>query len=156
MCFKSCSFSDGNQYSGYYRRAFKNETAEYDGFDGNPFVEYISQGTVKFFDLTIPMHFPNKYDVTVSLEVIEHIPKQFESIVVRNLAESTKDILIISWAKLGQGGLAHVNCQPREHVLQTFDNLGFSMDKNASESLRKSATYQWHSDNILLFRKRTH
>ncbi len=132
----------------------KNDTIQFDGFDGNPFIEYLSKGNVKFFDLTTPTYFPKKYDITLSLEVIEHIPARFEATVVRNLAQSSKDILIISWAKPGHGGQELVNEKPRKYVAEAFRKHGFAVDVEISKYLQRSCKYQWHQNNILLFRKR--
>jgi len=58
-------------------------------------------------DLTKPYNNPSDYVQT--FEVGEHIPKQYEEIVLDNIARPVNVGLILSWAIEGQGGYHHIN-----------------------------------------------
>jgi 2-polyprenyl-3-methyl-5-hydroxy-6-metoxy-1,4-benzoquinol methylase len=56
-------------------------------------------------------------DVTMCIEVAEHIPAANEINVVEAVSRNTRPggTLIWSAAHPGQGGVGHINCQPKEH-----------------------------------------
>jgi len=58
---------------------------QFDGFDGSPFSEKISNGRVKYLDLSVPQYGLKLYDWVLSLEVAEHIPAQFEHVFLDNV-----------------------------------------------------------------------
>ena len=74
----------------------------YDAYDGAPFSEKTSEGRVQYLDLTLPQYGLPLYDWVMSLEVAEHIPKEFESIYLDNIVRHAKEGIVISWAKLGK------------------------------------------------------
>lgn len=125
----------------------------YDAFDGAPYVEKISEGRVVFLDLTLPLYGLPLYDWIISLEVAEHIPKQFEAVYVDNLVRHAKEGLVISWAAPGQKGYSHVNNRPLDYVKTIMAQRGFEFDSNSSEALRKSAVVEWFKTNINVFRR---
>jgi 2-polyprenyl-3-methyl-5-hydroxy-6-metoxy-1,4-benzoquinol methylase len=94
------------------------------GFDGNPETSKFPNCIVK--DLTKPMNL-EPVDCVLCLEVAEHIPKQFEESLLKNITTSIKDngVLILSWAVEGQGGLGHVNCQNNPYVIDTMKRYQF-------------------------------
>lgn len=126
----------------------------YDAYDGAPFCETTSEGRVKFLDLTLPQFGLPLYDWVMSLEVAEHIPQQFESIYIDNLVRHTKEGILLSWARPGQGGYSHVNNRPFEYIKTLMDGLGFEHDDTQSKSLREASTFDWFRNNINVFRRR--
>lgn len=78
------------------------------------------------YDLSKPFQLQTK-GLVICLEVIEHIPKEFETIVIENIINHCEDFLFISWARPGQGGLGHVNEQSLSYVIELFEkkNLFF-------------------------------
>jgi len=106
-------------------------------FDGNPNVNFISGGLGQQQDLTEPFELDHKFDLVLSLEVAEHIPKKYESIYVDNLVKHCKKHLIMSWAIVGQSGAGHVNCQNNDYVIELFTKLGFSYQKQESLMMRQ-------------------
>lgn len=115
----------------------------YDAYDGAPFSEKTSEGRVQFLDLTLPQYGLPMYDWILSLEVAEHIPKEHESVFVDNVVRHAKEGIVLSWAKLGQGGYQHVNNQPIEYVKSLFDKLGFVHDAENSTKLQNAASLPW-------------
>lgn len=144
-------FGCGNaKYAKYINDS--NPLIEVEAYDGNPYVEVLTDGFGKVLDLSKPFDLNKKYDVVSSLEVAEHIPKEYEKIYIENLLRHCKNLLIISWAKIGQGGKGHVNEQNRDYVLNVMDNYNLKYNDELSLLLRKSCTTcYWFRDTIMVF-----
>lgn len=138
----------------YIKHISSNLNIKVEGYDGNPNVDTISGGVAKQLDLSNPFDFKKKFDVVMSLEVAEHIPKEYENIYVNNLITHCGGYLIISWAIPGQGGKGHVNEQPNKYVLNLFKNLGFEYLEEFTECLRSNITNCiWFKNTIFIFKK---
>ena len=94
------SFGDG---SGRYKELLMASglLKGYDSYDGAPFSEEISEGRVKYLDLTLPQYGLPLYDWIISLEVAEHIPREYENIYLDNIVRHAKEGVILSWARPG-------------------------------------------------------
>ena len=146
------SFGDG---PGRYKQLLL-ETGKlkgYDAYDGAPFTEDTSEGRVTFLDLTLPQYGLPVYDWIMSLEVAEHIPKQFESMFIDNIARHAKEGVVLSWAVPGQGGHSHVNNRPFEYVVSIMEQQGFKHVESESENLKKAATLGWLRRNTNVYRR---
>ena len=127
----------------------------YDAYDGAPYSEQLSEGRVKFLDLTLPQYGLPVYDYVISLEVAEHIPKQFEAIYVDNIFRHAKEGIVISWAWPGQEGHSHVNGKLFTDVFSLMEENGFAHDVAASNILKQSCTLVWlHKSTNVYVRKR--
>lgn len=146
------SFGDG---PGRYKQLLTDTglLRGYDAYDGAPYVETISEGRVVFLDLTLPLYGLPIYDWIISLEVAEHIPKEYESIYIDNIVRHAREGLVISWAAPGQKGYSHVNNRPLEYVKSVMRGHGFEFDTNSSLTLRRSAVVEWFKTNINVFRR---
>lgn len=125
-------------------------------FDGNPNVVDITDGIGEQLDLSEPFTLNETFNVVMSLEVAEHIPKKYEEIYVNNLIKHTDKYLVISWAIPGQASIekGHVNEQPNEYVLNLFEGLGFTHLEEHSQYLRSSITnLNWFKNTIFVFEK---
>ncbi len=122
------------------------------GYDGNPVTEDASGGTCFVLDLSNPIDLQSRYDWVMSLEVGEHLPKQYETIFIENLIQHVKDGLILSWAVEGQGGTGHFNEQNNDYIKQIFSNLGWYNDLEAENHLRESAAIHWFKNTVMVFR----
>lgn len=144
------SFGDG---PGAYKRELEKlgDVKLYDAYDGAPFCEETSEGRVKFLDLTIPQYSLPIYDWIISLEVAEHIPRKFEAIYIDNLVRHSREGIVLSWAVIGQDGLAHVNNRPPEHPIKVMEEQGFGFDFKESERLRSVSTFEWFQRNINVY-----
>jgi tryptophanyl-tRNA synthetase len=96
----------------------------------------------------------NKFDCVLSLEVGEHIPKEYESVFIDNVCSHTNNLLIISWAVVGQGGDGHINCQNNEYVINQIESRGLLYNPLKSKELRESATIGWFKNTIMVFYKK--
>ncbi len=126
----------------------------YTAYDGAPFCESTTDGWVRFLDLTAPQFGLPCYDWVMSLEVGEQIPKEFENIFVDNLARHAKEGIILSWAKLGQGGHSHINNKKESDVIEMLSIRGFGISRAEDKPLRAASGRFWLQNNIRVYRRR--
>lgn len=123
------------------------------GFDGNPITA--SFPNCRVLDLTGSFDLP-QVDAVLCLEVGEHIPAEFENILITNIDKHVRSggLVVLSWAVPGQGGFGHVNCKPNEYIRERFRKLGYDHDGLVEAHLRNMATLGWFKNTILAFRKK--
>ena len=95
------------------------------GYDGAGNVEERTSGAVTWFDLTLPTLQLPVADWVMSLEVGEHVPKEHEGTLIRNLHAHNRCGIILSWAHLGARGNAHVNTHSEGYLATIFEELGY-------------------------------
>lgn len=146
------SFGDG---PGVYKEFLlkRNQVKSYDAFDGAPYADETTDGRVEFLDLTVPVYHLGQFDWVVSLEVAEHISREFEAVYVDNLARHAREGIVLSWAPPGQEGHSHVNVREPEYVDAQMRARGFQRDDVLSNRLKNSASAHWLKRNIKVFLK---
>lgn len=110
-------------------------------------------GKIQQLDLSILNESLPIHPFVMSLEVGEHIPKEFENNFIRNVSAMTEKTLILSWAVPGQGGYGHFNERPNEYVIQKFNELGLTFDPVRSQILREAATLAWFKNTLMVFER---
>lgn len=90
------------------------------------------------------------------IEVWEHVPAEFEGVMVRNVVECVLDrpdaVLIVSAAIPGQGGEGHVNCVTQDHVARQIRLAsGMLPDPWLTRVIREQATMWWTKRNLMAF-----
>jgi glycosyltransferase involved in cell wall biosynthesis len=138
---------------GHYTKYFLDNNIECEGWDGNPNTPIISKGLCKVADLTKINKFDNK-DWVLSLEVGEHIPKEYETTFIQNLISNSKKGIILSWAIPGQPGDGHVNCQSNEYVIDIMRSYNYILDTHSTIQLREAAELWWFKNTLMVFRKK--
>lgn len=138
---------------GRYTKYFIDNGIESEGYDGNPNTPIISEGLCKVADLTQINKFDNK-DWVLSLEVGEHIPKEYEAIFIQNLINHSKKGIILSWALPNQPGDGHVNCQSNEYVINLMRFHNYILDVHSTIQLREAAELWWFQNTLMVFRKK--
>jgi hypothetical protein len=122
------------------------------GYDGNPFTPQITNGKCRVLNLARPISI-GLFDCVISLEVGEHIPKDYQEIYICNLLKTTRKYLICSWALPGQGGLGHFNERPQQEVISDFEAAGrLHYDGGTSDMLRELSSLPWFKNTIICFR----
>ena len=116
------------------------------------FAEATTDNRVKFLDLSVPIYHLEAYDWIISLEVAEHIPKQYELVYVDNLVRHAKEGIILSWAKIGQDGHSHVNNKDFADVKILMEERGFYHNASATEIIKSKASIWWIKDNINIYK----
>jgi len=145
-----CDFGCG---MGDYSRTIISSGWQCDAFDGNPNTEMLTGGIGKVLDFSKKFDLQKKYDCVISLEVGEHIPKEFEQVFLDNVCNHTNSKLILSWAIVGQGGDGHVNCQNNDYIINKLKENGFEYDEYNSSILRNLSTLSWFKNTIMVFDK---
>lgn len=140
----------GGHYAHALRVAGNNSYVVY-AFDAYDDVATITRGQVQFFDLSqrAPMRFA--FDWTYSIEVAEHIPREYETTFVENLANFSRAGIVCSWAHRSQGGIGHVNERSPEEVLALFARVGFYECTDYTVKLGRAASISWIKNNVHVF-----
>lgn len=138
---------------GFYLAGFKEAGYICDGFDGNPHTEQLTKGLAKVADLSKALVLDNQYDCVLSLEVGEHIPKDYTQIFLENVTSHTNKYVILSWAVPGQNGDGHVNCQTNEYVSGEMLKKGFNRLTFFEKVLRDSAKFFWFKNTLMVFKR---
>lgn len=95
-------------------------------------------------------------DLAICLEVGEHLSPELGDRLVRLLSELSSTI-VFSAAPRGQGGIAHINEQPREYWIRRFEDSSLQFRGDLTEELsRRFATHgvaQFLIDNVMVLQK---
>ena len=110
------------------------------GFEGEPPLGH--REDVRKQDLTKRFDVPERGNV-ICLEVAEHIPAEFESMLVDNIDRACSGTLCLSWAIRGQVGDGHVNCRDNSEVRAIFEARGFRYNEAESNGGRATPDPDW-------------
>ena len=91
---------------------------------------------IEFGDVSKDLN-PGIFDASISIEVAEHIPTEYSESLVKNLKNSTKDIIIFTAATPDQGGTGHINCQERSFWIDLFEKNGCVYDIKETEKIKE-------------------
>ena len=91
-------------------------------------------------DLTKPVHLGKKYDLSITLEVAEHLPESAAEIFISSLCEAS-DVVLFSAAVKGQGGNGHIN----EQFLSYWQKIFLKKNYFLIDIIRPEI---WNDDNI--------
>ena len=149
-CKSFCDFGCGN---GYYVKQLGWNGFEGIGIEGNKYgITYSIK--VDIADLTKQLDYNS--DVSISLEVGEHLPKEAQEVFMSNVCDSAKQMLILSWAEIGQAGIGHVNCRSQEDVIADVESRGFIWDKELTKDARQNIddNTSWFRRTLLIFKRK--
>jgi len=85
------------------------------------------------------------------MEVLEHIPVEFETTVLDNIDHAAGYGAVISWAPPDQEGFSHVNSKAAGYLNTVMTRRGFRLDLPASQKLRSVAKFTWLRQNLMVF-----
>lgn len=114
--------------------------------------------SVAKFDLETDVFHGNRvFEVAVSMEVAEHLPKNIADRYVDLLASLAK-VIVFSAAPPGQGGTAHLNEQPPSYWIAKFQQRGFTPAEELPQRWRTiwQATgdvREWYYHNLIIFQR---
>lgn len=82
-----------------------------------------------------------KHDLVLTLEVLEHIPKELHARATQFLADATGRVLVFSAARPKQGGTGHLDesMVTREEWAARFAERGLVYSERISDALRRAA-----------------
>ncbi len=150
---KCCTLLDLGCGLGHYCDYFLNHGIYADGYDGNPYTLELTNGKYNILDLSNVINLNKKYDCVLSLEVGEHIPKEYEDVFIKNIVNHSNKYIILSWAIEGQCGLGHVNCKNNDYIKKIMFKYGFISCEKTQDMLRKNVTKYWFKNTIMVFKK---
>jgi hypothetical protein len=139
--------------NGFYASHFKDLINTLECFDGNPHTNEITNGLCKVLDFSQPFNLNATFDCVMSLEVGEHIPKEFEYTFLNNISNHSHNIILLSWAIPNQPGDGHVNCQENTYIINEMKERGFIYDDIESQKIRQSNVIWWFKNTFMFFKK---
>lgn len=101
--------------------------------------------------LSEPFNLNEKYDLVICLEVVEHIPRDFEDIVFDNIVRHVSKYLLFSGATVGQQGTGHINERPEQHWFSHLVRRGLVLRHQESLAIRSSCTLPWYANNACIW-----
>src|SRR5829696_3479133 len=108
------------------------------------------------FDLEQPFHMDRTFDLVVSLEVAEHLPKECANTFVESLTR-LGPVVLFSAAIPHQVGRKHINEQWPEYWAERFDEKDYVViDCLRRKIWRNENVAKWYRQNILMFAAREH
>ena len=122
-------------------------------FDGTTNIDALTNGHVQPRDLSQPLSLGRKFDWVMSLEVGEHIPRQFEHTFISNIVNHATRGIVLSWAVVGQRGTGHVNTRSNAHIAAALAREGWAKDEQASQAARDVATMGWFKGSLGVYRR---
>ena len=137
---------------GNYTADFRNSGLFSNCYDGNPNTQKLSSGRCAIIDLSKELNLM-PHDWTLILEVGEHVPAEYEDILLHNIEKVNTKGVILSWAVEGQGGYGHINCRNNDYIKEKFASLGYINDETVEGDLREASTLWWFKESIMVFRK---
>lgn len=122
------------------------------------FVDPAVKSLVLISDLTKSQNL-GTFDLVISTEVAEHLPKKASRTFVQNLTSNASKKIVFTAARPGQWGDGHINCQPKDFWIRLFEEQGWSYDSNATERFMETVeqtsdivrTLPWMIRNFMLF-----
>lgn len=141
---------------GQYSRRLSNAGFDVVGFEGSvpPLREF---GNIQEQDLSKPFTLPKKGNC-VFLEVAEHIPAQFENVLLDNISNACDNKLVMSWALRGQGGWGHVNELNNEEAISRIEAKNFiylpEQTLSARQAIPDNTKLPWFKNTTLIFEKK--
>jgi hypothetical protein len=98
-----------------------------------------------------------RFDIAVSMETAEHLPASAAERYVELLC-SLAPVVIFTAAPPGQGGIGHLNEQPREYWTELFKTHGFQSLETAMAAWqpvwRVSGVADFYTRNLMVFQRR--
>lgn len=101
---------------------------------------------------------PSSYDLSLCLDVLEHIDAEDSPQVLKNIVQGAQ-LLLLSCAPPGQGGHHHVNEQPRRYWVKRLAELGWIYQRRETGEMERSfldrrdaLSLSWMYHNICVYR----
>lgn len=148
------TYDFGCGHGQYLKKLYDAGFTKLIGYEGNP-PEYKEFHNIVQQDLTVLFTVPKKGNC-IFLEVAEHIPAQYEDIMLTNVTNACDDKLVMSWALPKQGGHGHINEMSNEDAIRRLTNKGFIFlpDETASaRSVIVEGDLLWFKGTTLVFKK---
>lgn len=142
--------------SGTFLKAFVDLGRDGAGCDLRPDLAREKGLTVFPADVCVALRHGKRYGLLLCFEVAEHIPARFSGQLVRNCC-ALSDRILFTAAPPGQGGVGHINEQPRDFWEGLFRESGYILETELAGDIKREMRARqvigWLCDNLMLFRK---
>ncbi len=102
-------------------------------------------------NLERPFNLKKRYDLSLSLEVAEHLTSKAGRLLIKNLC-SLSDVVLFSAAIPGQGGVNHINEQWQSYWQKLFFKEKYiCLDLLRPQIWNNNKIYYWYRQNILVY-----
>jgi SAM-dependent methyltransferase len=117
---------------------------------------YIEESHFLQGDLTKPLELGRVFDLALSVEVAEHIPKYYEDVYLDSITRLAP-VILFSAAIPYQGGIGHYNEQWQDYWVGQFSKRGFTpIDFIRYKVWDNPDVSWWYSQNCFLFVSNEH
>jgi SAM-dependent methyltransferase len=122
-----------------------------DGADIPKSMLYIEESHFLQADLSKPLEVGRVFDLALSVEVAEHIPKDYENVYIDSLVQLAP-VILFSAAIPYQGGVGHINEQWQDYWIGLFSQREYSpIDFIRKQVWDNKDVSWWYSQNCFLF-----
>lgn len=141
---------------GFYSRGLTERGFQCVAVEGSQAAADAGLFPIQVHDLSKPRELPEGQ--VLCLEVGEHIPREFEHVLLNNLLRCAKHHMVLSWAIVGQAGRGHVNCRDNFWVIERLRAADWRVDVDATQRARNLdfGPWWWYKQSILCFKQRTY
>lgn len=156
------SVLDVGSATGLYLKPFADRGITVTGVDNSESatadeVLQVPRKLIKTIDIT-KQPIDTTADLTLCIEVLEHIDAADAPAAIGHLA-ATADTIVFSAAQPGQGGVGHLNSQPKEYWEGLLQAEGFERDRRDEDYIRiiMASGYHlgWLTNNLMVFKRRS-
>lgn len=150
------SVADFGCGTGVYVLEFEKRGITAEGFEYSDVARKMARELLKlelnFFDLKTFTNFGRTFDLSISLEVAEHLTAELGDRLV-DICCQHAPFVIFSAAHLGQSGQGHIKLQPKSYWIERFANRSFRFNKSKTDQLERHLRANlirgfWLADNI--------
>ena len=135
---------------GEYTKFFVNNGINTTCYDGNPKTPELSKSRCGVLDLSKDINI-GKFDWVLTLEVGEHLPKQYEEIFINNIVNAANKGIVLSWATEGQGGEGHFNERNNDYIKLKMESFGLINNVQEENLLRSNVHLSYFRKTIMVF-----
>jgi hypothetical protein len=125
---------------GYYLEGFQKSGAVTRGFEisYDNAKEYMSKEVVDNISKGNAMEKIDcgKFDLSMSIEVAEHILPEKSQVLIQNLTDSSNHYILFTAAPPGQGGVCHINERDRIFWIGLLKERGFEFSQKSVDTIR--------------------
>jgi hypothetical protein len=135
--------------NGAYSRFLHDAGFDVEAYEGTPDIGNLAKfAPIQVHDLAVPLILEPAR--VLCLEVGEHIPEQYESVILDTISDATETRAIISWAIVGQPGTGHVNCRNNDYIIDKMLSRGLALNDGLTDEGRKHYGSLIHFSNTLM------
>lgn len=113
------------------------------------------QLAINIFDDMYPDTLKNQFELVLSIEVAEHIPRNKHDLLFDFLVARASNWIVFSGARVGQGGVGHIAERPEHEWREELVNRGMHFKDDLTRQIRAASNERNinHRRNVMVFNK---